>query len=156
MSSETEFANFVSAYDQQNQSGGAGSGYVGTPNPDLTLPPQNVSHACGGGYVPPPPVVIPVPYVAPPPAKSSSSSSSSSSDPINPYDRYRNYTFSNNYDTNNYGDEYNPNARIGRKYNPELQSRDQYGQEYNIDEPILTGFKDRPKKSKKAGMRCLV
>jgi hypothetical protein len=60
----TEFANFVSSYDQQNQSGGAGACYVGPPNPVL-LPPVNVLQAGGGGYVLPPPTNA-VPYVAPP------------------------------------------------------------------------------------------
>jgi hypothetical protein len=144
----TEFAQFVSAYDQQNQSGGTGVGYAGPPTQYIILPPVNISQAGGGGgYVPPPPTsVLPVPYVAPSAPPTVTSSSSSSSDPINPYERYRNYTFSNNYNTNNYGADHNRNARIGRTYNKDLQSRYKYGQEYNIDEPILTGFKDRLKK----------
>jgi hypothetical protein len=149
-------ANFV--ISGINNTGGSGSGFTG-PNPNLILPPVNVSQT-GGGYVAPPavapyippavaPYIPPAPaYVAPPPAASSSSSFSSA--PINPYDRYRNITFSNNYDTNNYGPQYNPSARKGVKYDSTIYGADQYGQEYNIDEQNLAGFKDRLKKSKKS------
>jgi hypothetical protein len=145
MSSEaSEFANFIAS---NAGCGGSGAGYIGPPPQNVILPAVNISQTGGGDYGPPAPAVVRVPYVAPPPA--ASSSSSSSSDPINAYDRYRNYTFSNKYMTDNYGDEYTPTARTGRTYNPELQSRDQYGQEYDINELNLAGFKDRLKKSKK-------
>jgi hypothetical protein len=162
----TEFANFLAS---AANSGGSGSGYMGPQNPSLMLPPVNISQTGGGApdynvinpylstntapYIPPaPPYVAPPTYV--PPAASSSSSSSSA--PIHPYERYRNYKFSNNYDMNNYGAEYNPSARTGIKYDADVRSADQYGQDYDLSERNLGGFKDRLKKSKKTGMRRLV
>jgi hypothetical protein len=133
MSSEAaDFKNFLAS---AANSGGSGAGYMGPQDPSLILPPVNISHS---NYIPlinnpylnaiatstnPVPYIPPAPpYIPPPPLASSSSSSSSA--PINPYERYRNYKFSNNYDRNNYGAEYNPSARTGRNYNADLRSTD--------------------------------
>jgi hypothetical protein len=154
MSSEAaDFQNFLASA----AGGGSGASYMGPQDPSLMLPPVNISQV-GGDYEPygPPPPPAVAPYIPPPPAASSSSSSSSSSAPIYPYERYRNYAFSNNYKKDNYGDEYNSNARTDKTYNADLRSTDQYEQEYDVNELNLAGFKNRLKKSKKAGMKRLV
>jgi hypothetical protein len=107
MENENEFANYISS---AAGCGGSGAGYTIPPPQNVILPPVNVSQSC---YAPPinnsylnaiaasinaPPTNI-IPYGPPSPPASSSSSSV----PINPYDRYRNIKFSNNYNTNNYG-----------------------------------------------------
>jgi hypothetical protein len=45
---------------------------------------------------------------------------------------------------------YNPTARTSRTYNADLLSRDQNGQECDINDLNLAGFKDRLKKTKKS------
>jgi hypothetical protein len=151
----TEFANFLSS---AAGGGGSGAGFTGPATQNVILPPVNISQAGGGGYGPPLPAnTFNNPYLnvnAPHAAVSSSSSSSSA--PLNPYDRYRNYTFIPNFDTNNYGAAYDPSKRASKIYDTSKISRDQYGQNYDVSELNLGGFKDRLKKSKKAGMRRLV
>jgi hypothetical protein len=101
MSSDaSEFANFIAS---NAGGGGSRSAYMGPP-PNVIHPP-NVNLSQVGGGAPDYNVINPylstnvAPYI--PPAASSSSNSSSA--PINPYERYRNYKFSNNYDTTTMG-----------------------------------------------------
>jgi hypothetical protein len=163
----SDFQNFVNS--GIDNSDGTGAGYMGPAPPNVILPPQNISQV-GGGVAPyaPPNPSLPVdprnlivqpslpPAINPFASTSSSSSSSSSSAPIDRYSTYRNYTFNPNFDTTNYGAAYDPTKRGSKIYDKNLQSRDQYGQEYDLRELDLAGFKDRLKKSKKAGMRRLV
>jgi hypothetical protein len=69
--------------------------------------------------------------------------------PSNPYDKFRNYKFSNNYDTKNYGAADDPAKRTVRAYDANKISGDQYGQPYDINKLNLSGFKDQLKKTKK-------
>jgi hypothetical protein len=94
----TEFADFLNSGINNAGGGGSGLGFTG---PNVILPPVNISQS-NYDSMPPflntntTPYVPPAPPYVPPPAASSSSSSSSA--PINPYDRYRNIKFSNNYE----------------------------------------------------------
>jgi hypothetical protein len=151
----SEFANFLAS---NAGGGGSGAGFMRPPN--VILPPNvNVSQVGGGGVAP----YVPLPsnnvsntnntsnpfdeMFSSAPAASSSSSSSSA--PIDGYGTYRNYAFNPNFDTNNYGAAYDPAKRGSKLYDKDLRSTDQYGQNYDISELNLGGFKDRLKKSKK-------
>jgi hypothetical protein len=143
----SDFQNFVNS--AANTSGGTGAGYLGPPPPLNVLPPVNMSQV--GGVAPYTPS-LPSNTVSNTnnilnPLSSSSSSSSSSSDP---YDRFRKYKFNPNFSTNNCGAAYDPTKRMARVYDTGRISKDQYGQNYDVSEPILTGFKDRLKRTKKS------
>jgi hypothetical protein len=149
--SVSEFQNFVNS--AANTSDGTGTGYMGPP-PNV-FPPVNMSQSVVSYKTPlPSNVILPSNNVSntnnilnP---LSSSSSSSSSPAPIDRYGRFRNYTFNPNFDTTNYGAAYDPAKRASKIYNKDLQSRDKYGQDYDVRELDLGGFKDRLKKSKKS------
>jgi hypothetical protein len=156
MSELGDFQNFLSS---GINNGGSGWNYTIPPPSNVILPPQNISQVGGGvtPYAPPPPTYVPLPSNnvsninnTPNPFASTSSSSSSSSNsaPIDRYGTYRNYKFNPNFDTTNYGAVYDPTKRGSKIYNADLRSRDQYGQEYDVNELNLAGFKDRLKSKK--------
>jgi hypothetical protein len=158
--SQSDFSDFLNSGINNAGGGGSGLGFTGPPNQNVILPPVNVSQVGGGvaPYIPPPSNNLSNSNVTPNPfdAVSSSSSSSSSSAPIDRYGRYRNYKFNPNFDMNNYGAAYDPTKRTSKLYDKDVLNKDQYGQNYDVNELNLAGFKDRLKKSKKAGMRRLV
>jgi hypothetical protein len=62
----------------------------------------------------------------------------------------RYFIFTPNFSSNNYGIAYDPRKRIGRVYDANKLSKDQYGQNYDISEQNLAGFKDWLKRTKKS------
>jgi hypothetical protein len=67
----------------------------------------------------------------------------------NPYSNYRNKAFTPNYNRNNYG-EYDANTLGSQAYSGDLIAKDDYRQDYNINELDLSGFKDRLKTTRKS------
>jgi hypothetical protein len=65
------------------------------------------------------------------------------------------HTETTNFDTTNHGAAYDPAKRGSKIYDKNLQSRDQYGQDYDVNELNLAGFKERLKKSKKSRYEAL-
>jgi hypothetical protein len=66
-----------------------------------------------------------------------------------PYGAYRTKDFDLNYNRNNYG-VYDENALATQGYSNNLIAKDKYGQDYNLYEPHLSGFKDRLKTTRKS------
>jgi hypothetical protein len=58
-----------------------------------------------------------------------------------PYGVYRSKDFDPNYNRNNYS-TYNADALGSQAYRDDLIAKDEYGQDYDVRELDLTGFKD--------------
>jgi hypothetical protein len=135
---------FLNHYDQLNTSGSTKASLLQHPNPNFQLL-VNLKDF----LPPPPPPGVKINHYGDPSLINNFSSSSSSSSSLNPYRRYDNYKFNSNFHTNNYSAAYNLSARISRAYNANLHSKDQYGQNYDINELDLSGFNYPLKKTKK-------
>jgi hypothetical protein len=66
-----------------------------------------------------------------------------------PYGNFLIKDFDPNYNRNNYG-AYDENALASQGYNNNLIAQDEYGQNYNVNEPDLEQFKDRLKTTRKS------
>jgi hypothetical protein len=66
-----------------------------------------------------------------------------------PYGGYLTKDFDPTYNRNNYG-EYDEKLLATQGYRGDLIAQDEYGQNYNVNEPDLTGFADRLKTTRKS------
>jgi hypothetical protein len=66
-----------------------------------------------------------------------------------PYGNFLTKDIDPNYNRNNYG-VYDKNALASQGYRGDLITQDEYGQNYNVNEPDLTQFKDQLKMMRKS------